>query len=335
MSSPKFWFTPPDDPSVTARLLAPFSWIYAAATAHRVRKAGYRAGVPVICVGNINVGGTGKTPTVIALVQRMLAQGQLPHVVTRGYGGSLAGPVLVNEQFHTAAETGDEALLLSAFAPTWVSRDRAGGVKAAETAGASLIILDDGFQNPSVAKDISIVVVDALRGFGNGRVLPSGPLREPVAEGLRRAGLVLAIGDPAQQAVFNARWGNLLDGIPLAVGQLAPLLTGMPWMGMRVLAFAGIGHPEKFFATLRSLGAEVLRGEALNDHQPLSAALMTRLEVEAKAIGAQLVTTEKDAVRLPDAFRSKVLTVPVRLNVADWRPIDEAIASIITKPKLR
>ena len=299
MRAPGFWN---DAPGVIARALAPAGWLYSAATARRVLQPGYRAEVPVICIGNLNVGGT----------------------VSRGYGGSLTGPVQVLEAQHKAAEVGDEPLLLSAFASTFIGRDRAEAVRLAEHAGAEVILLDDGFQNPSVVKDLSIVVVDAAQGFGNGLCLPAGPLREPVSAGLMRADLVLAIGDAAPQDKFAARWGAQMTR-PVVQGVLNPLAMGLDWNGLRVIAFAGIGNPSKFFATLRGEGAEVVREVALDDHQPLSEALMRRLELEAAARGAQLVTTEKDAVRLPDRFRMQVLTLAVRLRLADWSVLEGAL----------
>jgi tetraacyldisaccharide 4'-kinase len=198
---------------------------------------------------------------------------------------------------------------------------------AAEAAGAEVVILDDGLQNPSLYKDLSLIVVDAARGFGNGRCIPAGPLREPVSAAMTRADLVLSIGAEEAQQRFSETWQSQIP-LPHLTGHLMPLQTGMDWEGLRCLAFAGIGHPEKFFLTLRELGADLVETRALEDHQPLTSSLLARLEKDAQSARAQLVTTEKDAVRLPQSYRMKVLTVPVRLIIPNTDALKTALSGL-------
>lgn len=329
MRPPAFWQNPRATPGLAARALAPLAALTARATARRVaRPPAYRAPVPVICVGNLTVGGAGKTPTTIALQMALMQRGLYAHVVSRGYGGALTGPAQVDPRRHSADAVGDEPLLCAAFGPTWIAKDRAAGARAAVEAGAAAIILDDGFQNPAVAKDLSIVVVDAAVGFGNGRCLPAGPLREPVDAGLSRADLVLSIGNDTAQKAFDAQWAPMIQ-TPRARGSIAPLATGMTWTGLPVFAFAGIARPEKFFQTLREMGADLRGTAALDDHQALSPGLLQRLSQSAAQRGAQLVTTEKDAARLPPSMRGKVLVLPVRLEITDDAALTTALDRVL------
>jgi tetraacyldisaccharide 4'-kinase len=328
MRAPRFWSNPPGAPGWQARALAPFAWLWTLAARRRMaRGRAARVGVPVICAGNLTAGGTGKTPLVMALIARLEARGARPHVLSRGYGGRLPGPLRVDARRHSAGDVGDEPLLLAALAPVWIGADRHASARAAVADGAGLLIMDDGFQNPALAKDLSLVVVDAVAGFGNGRVMPAGPLRESVADGLERADLVVAIGPEAAQARLRADWPGL-DARPVIAARLEPLPTGMDWAGLRALAFAGIGRPEKFFATLRGLGVDLVATRAFADHAPYDTRLLARLAHDARSAGAQLVTTEKDAARLPAAFRPEVLVLPVRLVFGQEAVLDAALVRL-------
>lgn len=333
MKAPAFWFNPPSKPGVWGHLLHPLSILWRVLSDRRQRQGMHlRVSVPVICVGNINVGGTGKTPTVIKLLSVFSELGVTAHVISKGYGGSVEGPLRVDEAMHTANDVGDEPLLLAAFGPCWVAKDRAKGAEAAIAAGAEVLILDDGMQNPALIKDFTIMVVDAGVGFGNERLLPAGPLRQGVSDGMVIADMVLSIGPQSAQRAFSKRFKGT-DDVPHVKAALEPLQTGMLWHDLRAFAFAGIGRPEKFFATLRGTGANVVGTRSFGDHETLSPTLLRRMEIEAAQMGAQMVTTEKDAVRLPKDWRHKVITLPVRLAVEDEGVLVEAMAGVLAAAK--
>src|SRR5437763_7751853 len=284
MRAPEFWHEPR---GLTAGLLAPAGAVWdLVARLRRAVARPYRAPVPVLCVGNLVAGGSGKTPVALSLARLFTDRGIAVHVVSRGYRGKAAGPVQADPARHDADAVGDEALLLAAVAPCWVAKDRAPGIAAAVKAGAQVILLDDGFQNPSVAKDLSLVVVDAEYGFGNGRVMPAGPLREPVAAGLARADAAVLIGHPPAPSELGRAYCPVL-GAALEPG------TGDRFQNARIVAFAGIGRPEKFFATLRRLGAQLTATQSFPDHHPYRTHQIARLLESAAREIAHLGPTAK------------------------------------------
>jgi tetraacyldisaccharide 4'-kinase len=282
----------------------------------------------VVCIGNLTVGGAGKTPMVAALLERLTAGGLSPHVVSRGYGGELTGPHRVEPDRDLHRLVGDEPLLLASFAPVWVANDRAAGVKSAVAAGAELVLLDDGFQNPSVSHDCSILMIDAGAGFGNGRLIPAGPLREPVVPGLRRAEVLVLVGTDSERGTAKNDWPDLAGAV---AARLVPRETGLSLVGEKVVAFAGIGRPGKFFATLKAMGAEIVEAVAFADHYDYPLAVLHRLQRSARSRDAMLVTTEKDAVRLTADFRREVVVVQVNLVPDNWDKIDQYVAQIMVE----
>lgn len=309
MRSPRFW----QRGGWRAVALAPFGWLWAlGGNLYRAHTKPYHSDLPVICVGNLVVGGTGKTPTAIAIAEFFQSQGGTPHLLSRGYGGSAKGPVLVDPLCHGFAEVGDEALLLAATAPSWVGGNRALSARAAAAAGATCLILDDGLQNPTLAKDLSLIVVDGALGFGNARLLPAGPLRESIAAGLGRASALVLIGE--DKAGVEA---EIAGRLPILRARLVPGPELAALRGRRVLAFAGIGRPEKFFETLGEAGLEIARTRAFADHHPYRDEELAALLTEARALDALPVTTVKDAMRLPPAVAGRVQAIPVHLEWGD------------------
>ena len=297
MHEPAFWYRPS---SWISRLLLPLGALYGAVAGRRLQRQGLDAGIPVLCVGNYHVGGAGKTPAVLALAKMLRELGETPVVLSRGYGGRLRGPIKVDAERHVAADVGDEPLMMARTVPVVVARDRVDGVALARSQGASVILMDDGFQNPAIAKDASLIVIDGERGLGNGYVFPAGPLRAPLQAQFERTDALIVVGDgPAAKAVAAAVAAR---GKPVLSAHLKPHDGSVASLrGRRALAFAGIGDPARFFRTLRGSGIEVVGERAFADHHPFSKGEIETLVAEAKRDGLTLVTTEKDLARLRQA----------------------------------
>ncbi|MCW8952136.1 MAG: tetraacyldisaccharide 4'-kinase [Rhodospirillales bacterium] len=327
MQAPDFWHRA----GPVGWALAPLGWIYAGAeAAHMALARSWKAPVPVICIGNLVAGGAGKTPVALAIGER-LTEAEVPfHFLSRGYGGSATGPLRVDPARHDAAMTGDEPLLLARAAPAWVSRKRVPGAQAAIAGGARAVVMDDGFQNPWLHKDISIVVVDGGYGFGNGQVMPAGPLRETVRCGLARAQAVVVVGEDRR----NVRHGieRITKGrIPILSAHIEPDIQSAEVIsGKTVVAFAGIARPEKFFHTLESLGCTLVERRPFPDHHPYDERETRAILSIADSAGAIPVTTEKDAVRLPPELRSRVRTLKIRLRWDDEGALEKILEPVLS-----
>jgi len=320
MREPAFWWR---KAGLMAGLLAPLAGLYGAVATQRMRRPGTRAGVPVLCIGNFTLGGAGKTPTAIALTGMLAEAGERVFCLSRGYGGRLAGPKRVDIQTDSAAEVGDEALLLARAAPTIIARNRVAGAAAAQAQGAGVVVMDDGLQNGALVKDFTIAVVDGRRGIGNGCVFPAGPLRAPLRAQMARCDALLVVGDEAaaRDVVAAAR----ARGLPVWHGRLRPDLVAVADLhGRKVLAFAGIGDPDKFFATVGEAGIDIAQRMAFPDHHRFTAEEAAELIMEAEHRGLSLITTEKDRARMAGdpltetlARRTHVLPVTMVIEEAE------------------
>lgn len=329
MKAPGFWTA--RRPTFLARALQPVGWAYGRLAAVRMAGRGARAPVPVICVGNFVAGGAGKTPAAMALARMLLADRRRVAFLSRGYGGEKRDlPILVDPGRHDARAVGDEPLLLAGVAPTFVGADRVRSAHMAVHAGAEVLILDDGLQNPALVKDLAFGVVDGETGFGNGLCLPAGPLRAPLAEQAPHVAGLIVVGG-GHKAVDDAR--RAFPGKPVLHAGLEPdALAAAPLIGREVVAFCGIARPEKFYATLRRIGAQIVATRDFADHHPFTQREFERLANEASRRGALLVTTEKDRVRLSAAQAEAVLTLPVTLRFDDPDALRRMLRRVFGEP---
>lgn len=311
MGAPDFWG--PGEGGILSWALIPFGKVYGQATKFRLANgSAYKASIPVVCVGNLVAGGAGKTPVVMALLDYFQGQGIDVHVLSRGYGGSLKGPIKVEPDQHRPGEVGDEPLMIARRAPCWVSVDREVGAREIEKAGGQLILMDDGFQNPGLHKDFSFIVINGAYGFGNGRCIPAGPLRELPVDGLPRAQAVIMIGPDKTNAVSQIQQVN--PDLPILNAWIEPGAEGERLRGQKVLAFAGMGHPEKFYKTLKDLGADVIARFSFGDHHDYKASEIERLLKIARVNDAICVTTTKDAIKLSVAELEAVEVLSIALK---------------------
>jgi tetraacyldisaccharide 4'-kinase len=319
MQPPEFWRTE----NGIARLLTPIGHVVGRITTRRVLKtSAFRPAIPVISVGNLTVGGSGKTPVAMSIVERLKERGEKPVVILRGYGGRLKGPVAVDPNVHTADDVGDEALLHAMHCPTWVARARAAAAAEVTRTDATVIVLDDGHQHPGIAKDLSLIVVDGSAAFGNGRIVPAGPLREHIDDGLARSDAMVIMNE--DHAGLDAFFAGRL---PILHACHVPGPEWVPLRARRVVAFAGIGEPERFFATLRGFGIEVAAAYPFGDHQGYRDLDITPILDQAYKLKAVPVTTAKDAVRLPPDQRQQVDVLSVGVG---WREA-EALDALLEK----
>ena len=309
MKAPAFWALP--KPNFAALTLSPIGAIYGAIAARRMVRAGARVAVPVICVGNFVVGGGGKTPAAMAIARLLIGMGEHVAFISRGYGGAVGGEAVeVDPQAHKAAQVGDEPLLLATVAPCFVARDRRVAALAAIKNGASVIVMDDGLQNPTLDKDFTLAIIDGGAGLGNGLCLPAGPLRAPLAAQLPHVAAVVTVGRTAIAAAFGDK--------PVLTARLEPDADiAAKLAGRNVLAFAGIARPEKFYATLREIGAHVVAVRNFDDHHAFAAAEIAHLQAQAAPQNLILTTTQKDAARLSPEHRRVVTVLPVTLIFDD------------------
>lgn len=315
MRAPDFW----SKDNWQSRALVPAAWVYGAVQRWNfARGKTHRVSVPVVCIGNLVAGGAGKTPTALALAELLSTHFARPMFLSRGYGGKLAGPVMVDPLLHSARDVGDEALLLAARRPTVVAWNRVAGANFAAQHGADIILMDDGFQNAALHKNVSVVVIDGGFGFGNGRLIPAGPLRETIAAGLARTDAVVMVGADARHIA-----ASLPPTLSCFYASLEPISDTLK--GARVVGFAGIGRPEKFHATLQDMGCDVANMLSFADHHVFTARELKNLAQMAVDCAAQLVTTRKDYVRLPTDFQAQVQVVDVKLKFDDAGGVQELI----------
>lgn len=323
MRAPGFWA---GGGGIAPILLSPLAAAYQAVTARRMARPGWQAPVPVICCGNATAGGAGKTTVALDLGQRLIRRGIGTHFLIRGYGGRVKGPTRVDPARHDSTAVGDEALLLAALAPSWVGADRAASARSAIAAGAQALVLDDGLQNPTLAKDLSLLVVDGGYGFGNGRVIPAGPLREPVAAAAARCQAAVLVGEDETQVL-----AQLPPGLPVLRANLVPGPEALALAGQPVFAFCGIASPRKFFGTLTQAGAMIAGRATFADHYPYDEAEIRELLAEADRLRATPVTTKKDAVRIPPDVRARITVVTVALAWADQAEIEALLDPIAAR----